>query len=582
MPTLTFDGTWTSILEMGNAYINEQVGIVGRNLQWGVRWNGTTNRILFDGVELNEWSLLAATYQGTTLIFYVNGVEVGRQEGASITIADDPAASRFRLSGMAWTGNDSPDSWNLYTGYLGRARVHSAALTPEEVLGNYDAEKLEFGRPPHTITASAGPGGTIDPEGAVIVYESEDQEFIITPNIGYEIEDVLVDTVSQGAIGSYEFLDVVDDHTISATFLELPTSTVSGTVTDGSDPLPDATIYFNTAANASVNPTLKITTGPGGTFSAPIPAGTWYVCASAATCLTSADLASPLVLSGTPVTGVDFVLTPNGRNIPAKEDLLFSVITESFAAIASGNPTGPWPLFHPLGGPALTTIGAPQVEDVAGVKWEQNLSSRSDGYQFGPQQTTAIPMNGATIVAVYRPTYMTDSNWNSIVDIMYSRLVLGINNANGELFVNCQGTDIWGGVDARIPDGDKVVLSLVVQPNGDFTVYSNGVEMITGNDPDGMTSLDPTVSTWNAVGLGYWSYINVGRNSPDGWTVVNGNIGDVFIYKVALDEAQRQTLEADLAAKFDIGGLPATPTPLGPTPTVRPPTTGIEDWSIFK
>jgi serine protease len=70
----------------------------------------------------------------------------------------------------------------------------------------------------YTITATAGTGGAIDPSGEVIVNEGDSQTFTITAYTDYEIEDVLVDGISQGAITSYTFENVTADHTIHATF----------------------------------------------------------------------------------------------------------------------------------------------------------------------------------------------------------------------------------------------------------------------------------------------------------------------------------------------------------------------------
>jgi PKD repeat protein len=71
----------------------------------------------------------------------------------------------------------------------------------------------------HTITASAGSGGTIAPSGAVTVSDGDNQAFIITPSAGYHITDVIVNTsYHQGAVTTYTFNNVVADHTISATF----------------------------------------------------------------------------------------------------------------------------------------------------------------------------------------------------------------------------------------------------------------------------------------------------------------------------------------------------------------------------
>ncbi len=71
----------------------------------------------------------------------------------------------------------------------------------------------------YTITASAGPNGSISPSGSVIVNYGTDKTFNITPNATHAIADVLVDNVSQGPIKSYTFKDVTANHTIVATFL---------------------------------------------------------------------------------------------------------------------------------------------------------------------------------------------------------------------------------------------------------------------------------------------------------------------------------------------------------------------------
>src|SRR4029453_9598101 len=51
----------------------------------------------------------------------------------------------------------------------------------------------------YTITASAGPNGSISPSGAVTVTYGTDQSFAITPAAGHHVADVLVDGVSVGA-----------------------------------------------------------------------------------------------------------------------------------------------------------------------------------------------------------------------------------------------------------------------------------------------------------------------------------------------------------------------------------------------
>jgi len=81
-----------------------------------------------------------------------------------------------------------------------------------------------------TITASAGPHGSISPSGDVIVNQGSDKSFTITPDAGYKIADVLIDGSSIGAENSYTFNNVTEDHTISATFIsEVPSLVQVGT-----------------------------------------------------------------------------------------------------------------------------------------------------------------------------------------------------------------------------------------------------------------------------------------------------------------------------------------------------------------
>ena len=69
-----------------------------------------------------------------------------------------------------------------------------------------------------TITASAGPNGSISPSGVVSVNYGADKTFTIAANDHYHIADVVVDGGSVGTPASYTFTNVTADHTIDATF----------------------------------------------------------------------------------------------------------------------------------------------------------------------------------------------------------------------------------------------------------------------------------------------------------------------------------------------------------------------------
>jgi hypothetical protein len=86
----------------------------------------------------------------------------------------------------------------------------------------------------YTITAIAGSGGSISPAGAVVVNYGDSQSFTITPNTGYHVTDVKVDGVSQGAITGYPFINVIANHTISATFVA-DANTITLTIDTPSD-----------------------------------------------------------------------------------------------------------------------------------------------------------------------------------------------------------------------------------------------------------------------------------------------------------------------------------------------------------
>jgi len=100
----------------------------------------------------------------------------------------------------------------------------------------------------HTITATAGTGGSISPLGSVVVTEGNSQTFTISPNSGYQTSNVLVDGVSQGVVSSYTFSNVTANHTISASF-----SVISDTTP------PTGTILINNGATSTTQTAITLT-----------------------------------------------------------------------------------------------------------------------------------------------------------------------------------------------------------------------------------------------------------------------------------------------------------------------------------
>lgn len=75
----------------------------------------------------------------------------------------------------------------------------------------------------HTITAAAGPGGTISNAGEVQVADGGSITYQITPEAGYRVAEILVDGQPvEGTDLSYTFSQVAGDHTIEVTFEKIP------------------------------------------------------------------------------------------------------------------------------------------------------------------------------------------------------------------------------------------------------------------------------------------------------------------------------------------------------------------------
>jgi hypothetical protein len=83
------------------------------------------------------------------------------------------------------------------------------------------------------ISASAGTGGYLTPEGDTSVLFGGSQSYQLTPKAGYYIHDLLVDNVSVGLIDNYVFANVTDHHSITAVFTLIPTGLSQNPISAG-------------------------------------------------------------------------------------------------------------------------------------------------------------------------------------------------------------------------------------------------------------------------------------------------------------------------------------------------------------
>ncbi|GEM_PF-5725628 len=72
----------------------------------------------------------------------------------------------------------------------------------------------------YMITAGCGPNGSISPSGEVIVAQGENMTFSITPDPGYQTDEVLMDgkEVRLGDDSTFTFINVSRDYALYVTF----------------------------------------------------------------------------------------------------------------------------------------------------------------------------------------------------------------------------------------------------------------------------------------------------------------------------------------------------------------------------
>ena len=115
-----------------------------------------------------------------------------------------------------------------------------------------------FYKSSYSITASASTGGTISPSGTRNVTYNGSQSYAITPNSGYQVSQVLVDGTDVGAVRTYRFSNITDDHTIQAEF-ERNTFSISASATEGGTISPAG--VRNVTKNGSVTYQIAPNTG---------------------------------------------------------------------------------------------------------------------------------------------------------------------------------------------------------------------------------------------------------------------------------------------------------------------------------
>ncbi|MBO4615509.1 MAG: choice-of-anchor J domain-containing protein, partial [Bacteroidales bacterium] len=147
---------------------------------------------------------------------------------------------------------------------IANATVNGTAVTLNNnsyTINNITANQtvnVTFSQLSYTINATAGNGGSISPAGQSTVNCGDDITYTITPNNGYMVASLTVDGQNVGSQSSYTFNDVDANHTISATFEQIPAGQITIVVNadaEGGTVTPTGTQTITSGSNFTITVT---------------------------------------------------------------------------------------------------------------------------------------------------------------------------------------------------------------------------------------------------------------------------------------------------------------------------------------
>jgi hypothetical protein len=182
-------------------------------------------------ISAGTWTNIAMTGNGNNLKLYVNGIlDKTISTGTAITNYSTP---ELVLGQATQTGS-------YFKGQINNVRMYNRVLSDDEI-GQINGKG-------YTITASAGPGGDINPSGSMAVSAGTDLSLSISANSGYQIADIKVDNSSVGVRSTYRFSNITSNHTISATFRRIA-YTITANAGSGGSISPKGTVSVNNGSD---------------------------------------------------------------------------------------------------------------------------------------------------------------------------------------------------------------------------------------------------------------------------------------------------------------------------------------------
>ncbi len=183
------------------------------NYAFGLQFGSTAGSLVYTGYSfvpgttyfvVLKYTFVAGALNDPVALF-INPVPGSLEPVATLTSAPVAGDADIAADGVAGVAIRQGSASNAATGSIDGIRVGTtwASVTP----------------PSWDIVASSGANGTVTPSGTTTVANGANQIYMITPDPGYKVSDVLVDAGSVGAVTTYTFTNVTANHTISASFV---------------------------------------------------------------------------------------------------------------------------------------------------------------------------------------------------------------------------------------------------------------------------------------------------------------------------------------------------------------------------
>lgn len=134
---------------LGQAVVNDNyhfsaIELVSGQVEFGL-WNaGITSTGGTGALTLNQWHQVVLTYNGTTVTGYIDGAAVGNVNVAWYSPMNDPTATQFRIAFGAVDITNQGDG-SYFDGRIGVIRAYNNALTPTQILQNFEADRDIYG-----------------------------------------------------------------------------------------------------------------------------------------------------------------------------------------------------------------------------------------------------------------------------------------------------------------------------------------------------------------------------------------------------------------------------------------------------